>query len=121
MKAMILKSKSNNTKKNYTKDDIKKIRATLIQEKSKALKPLETKIKELEHEILKKERQIEEITKLLLKACEEKNVTFLADAPKQSKQIKEQLNLLYQELLVHTEKFEEKTKYYDNEFENIKN
>lgn len=116
-----IKNKNSNTKKNYTKDDIKKIRATLVQEKSKALKPLETKIKELEQEILKKEHQIEEITKLLLKACEEKNVTLLADAPKQSKQIKEQLNLLYEQLLVHTEKFEEKAKYYENEFENIKN
>lgn len=116
-----IKVKNDNTKKNYTKDDIKKIRATLIQEKSKALKPLETKIKELEHEILKKEHQIEEISKLLLKAYEEKNITLLADAPKQSKQIKEQLDLLYKELLTHTEKFEEKTKYYEDEFENIKN
>jgi len=116
-----IKAKNDNTKKNYTKDDVKKIRATLIQEKSKALKPLETKIKELEHEILKKEHQIEEIGKLLLKAYEEKNITLLADAPKQSKQIKEQLDLLYKELLTHTEKFEEKEKYYKNEFENIKN
>ncbi|MDD5020580.1 MAG: ABC-F family ATP-binding cassette domain-containing protein [Endomicrobiaceae bacterium] len=116
-----IKAKNDNTKKNYTKDDVKKIRATLIQEKSKALKPLETKIKELEHEILKKEHQIEEISKLLLKAYEEKNINLLADAPKQSKQIKEQLDLLYKELLVHTEKFEEKEKYYKDEFENIKN
>lgn len=116
-----IKAKNDNTKKNYTKDDVKKIRATLIQEKSKALKPLETKIKELEHEILKKEHQIEEISKLLLKAYEEKNTTLLADAPKQSKQIKEQLDLLYKELLAHTEKFEEKEQYYKKEFDNIKN
>jgi len=116
-----IREKSDNSKKIYTKDDIKKIRASLIQEKSKALKPLEIKIKELEHEILKKEKQIEEITKLLVKACEEKNVTFLADGPKQSKLIKEQLEALYEELLEHTAEFEKKEKHYKNEFESIKN
>lgn len=116
-----IREKNDNSKKIYTKDDIKKIRASLIQEKSKALKPLEIKIKELEHEILKKEKQIEEITKLLVKACEEKNVTFLADGPKQSKLIKEQLEALYEELLEHTAEFEKKEKHYKNEFESIKN
>ncbi len=116
-----IKEKSANIKKTYTKEDVKKIRAAIIQEKSKALKPLETKIKRLEEEILKKEHSIEEITKLLVKACEEKNVAFLADGPKQSKLIKEQLKQLYVELCEHTEQFEQKEKYFKEEIENIKN
>ena len=108
-------------KKLYTKEEVKKIRAKLIQEKSRALKPLELKIKELEKEIHDKELEIENITKLLIKACEENNVSFLAEGPKQSKLLKEDLEVLYAELMENTEIFEEKEKYYEKEFNNINN
>lgn len=108
-------------KKLYTKEEVKKIRAKLIQEKSKALKPLELKIKELEKQIQEKELEIENITKLLVKACEENDLQFLAEGPRQSKEIKQNLESLYNELMINTEIFEEKEKYYEKEFNNIKN
>lgn len=108
-------------KKLYTKEEVKKIRAKLIQEKSRALKPLELKIKNLEKQIQEKEAEIENITNLLIKACEENNFTYLAEGPKQSKEIKRNLELLYNELLENTEIFEEKEKYYEKEFKNINN
>ena len=109
----------NSEKKLYTKDEIKKIRAKLIQEKSKVLKPLELKIKDLEKQIQEKEAEIEKITQLLVKACEENNTNYLAQGAKQSKEIKQNLEILYYELLENTEKFEEKEKFYEKEFNNI--
>ena len=109
----------NSEKKLYTKDEIKKIRAKLIQEKSKVLKPLELKIKDLEKQIQEKEAESEKITQLLVKACEENNTNYLAEGPKKSKEIKQSLELLYDELLENTEKFEEKEKFYEKEFNNI--
>jgi len=108
-------------KKIYTKEDIKKIRARLIQEKSKALKPFEIKIKELEEKISEYENKIEQITKLLVEACNENNLNYLAEGPKQTKQIKERLNLLYDELLKNTQVFEEKERHYKKEFESLEN
>ncbi len=117
----ILKAEQTKTKKTYTKEEVKKIRAKLIQEKSKALKPLELKIKQLEETIQQKEKEIEHITKMLVKACEENNVNYLAEGPRQSKEIKKNLDLLYEELFENTQVFEEKEKYYENEFKNISN
>ena len=58
---------------------------------------------------------------MLVKACEENDLQFLAEGPKQSKEIKQNLELLYDELLEKTEIFEEKEKYYEKEFSNIQN
>ena len=117
-----IKAANKNTeKKLYTKEEVKKIRAKLIQEKSRALKPLELRIKELEKEIQEKELEIENITKLLVKACEENDLNYMAEGPKQSKKLKENLEVLYTELMENTEIFEEKEKYYENEFNNITN
>lgn len=116
-----IKTELTKTKKVYTKEEVKKIRAKLIQEKSKALKPLELKIKQLEETINQKEKEIQHITEMLVKACEENNVNFLAEGPKQSKEIKKNLDLLYKELFENTQVFEEKEKYYENEFKNISN
>ena len=56
---------------------------------------------------------------MLVKACEENNTTYLAQGAKQSKEIKQNLEILYYELLENTEKFEEKEKFYEKEFNNI--
>lgn len=116
-----IKTEPTKTKKVYTKEEVKKIRAKLIQEKSKALKPLELKIKQLEKTINKKEKEIQHITEMLIKACEENNVNYLAEGPRQSKELKKNLDLLYKELFENTQVFEEKEKYYENEFKNISN
>ena len=116
----ILKTQNNvNTKKIYTKDEIKKLRALLIQEKSKIIKPLEEKIKYLEQQIFNIEQKIEENNKLLVKACEENNIEHLSQIPKENKQLKENLDELYAELLKNTEQFEEKEKYYKYKFNNL--
>ena len=116
----ILKTQNNvNTKKIYTKDEIKKLRALLIQEKSKVIKPLEEKIKYLEQQIFNIEQKIEENDKLLVKACEENNIEHLSQIPKENKQLKENLDELYAELLKNTEQFEEKEKYYKDKFKNL--
>ncbi len=109
----------NAEKKVYTKDEIKKLRAKLIQEKSKELKPLEIKIKDLETQILQKETEAEDINKMLMKAYEENDINFIAEGPKKSKEIKKDLEALYNELFANTQVFEEKEKYYQKEFDNL--
>lgn len=110
----------NEEKKVYTKDEIKKLRAKLIQEKSKELKPLEIKIKELETKIQKKETEAEEINKMLIKAYEENDINFIAEGPKKSKEIKKDLDILYGELFENTQIFEEKEKEYKLHAEKLK-
>ena len=45
----------------------------------------------------------------------------MAEGPKHSKQLKENLEVLYNELMENTEIFEEKEKYFEKKFNNINN
>ncbi len=108
-------------KKAYTKDEIKKLRAQLIQKKSKELKPLETKIKYLETKIHEKEAESENINKKLIKAYEENDINFIAEGPKKNKELKKDLDILYSELFNETQILEEKEKFYENKIENLNN
>ncbi len=110
----------NTEKKIYTKDEIKKLRAKLIQEKSKELKPLEIKIKDLETKIQDKENESEDINKKLIKAYEENDINFIAEGPKKSKELKKDLDILYKELFENTQIFEEREKYYTDKVEQLK-
>lgn len=111
--------KNNTEKKVYTKDEIKKLRAKLIQEKSKELKPLEMKIKDLETKIQEKENESENINKMLIKAYEENDINFIAEGPKKSKELKKDLDELYSELFANTQVFEEREKFYTTKVEEL--
>ena len=117
-----LKAKTEKNKKtSLTKDDIKKLRAVLIQEKSKKVKPLELKVKSIETEIENKENKINEIEQLLVKACQEQNFQYLAQAPKEQKQLKREVSVLYENLVELTQQLEKENLYYQKKAEQLKN
>jgi ATP-binding cassette subfamily F protein 3 len=89
--------------------DTKKAKAALVQEKSKALRPLEMRIKELEGMISRLEDEQEQNNKGMIEASMQNDVPALIELPKKNHALKQQLDFLYQELEVATQGFEKKT------------
>lgn len=106
--------KSQNGKKNkaFSREEIKKQRALLIQEKSKTLKPLEEKLSNLEEAIELKEKQLSLNTEKLIQASMDKDIDFLAEGPKIDKQLRNELDALYDDFTSATEEFEKHSKHF---------
>jgi len=104
-----------------SKDEIKKVRARLIQEKSKTIKPLEEKISFLESEIIKKEKELETNDKKMLEAAQNSDIALLAELPKQTKLLKTEIETLYTDLAYTSETYEEKQDYFKKQIENLDN
>ena len=108
-----LKQKNNKKGKIFSKEEIKKQRALLIQEKSKTLKPLEEKISGIEKEIAAKERELSVNTEKLIQASIEKDIAFLAEGPKNDKRLRTELDSLYNNFASFTDEFEKKTEHFN--------
>ena len=108
-----LKSKNNKKNKVFSREEIKKQRARLIQEKSKILKPLEEKMTKLEKEIALKEKELAENTEKLIRASMEQDIEFLAEGPKIGKKLKSELNILYDDFTSVTEEFEKQSEHFN--------
>jgi len=107
-----IKNKSGRKDKILSREEIKKQRAQLIQEKSKVLKPLEEKISKTEKEISEKETLLSANTEKLIQASENLDIAFLAEGPKIDKQLRSELENLYEALANLTEEFENKTEHF---------
>lgn len=108
-----IKTKNGKKNKVFSREEIKKQRAQLIQEKSKILKPLEEKISDLEEEIALKEKQLSLNTEKLIQASMDKDIEFLAAGPKIDKQLKSELESLYDNFASVTEEFERQTEHFN--------
>jgi ATP-binding cassette subfamily F protein 3 len=80
------------------KEQLKKARAALVQEKSKILKPLEAAVRELEKSIEGIEASLARNNQSLLRAAESGDVAALAELPRQNKDLEQQLGFLYGKL-----------------------
>ncbi|MDR2192332.1 MAG: ATP-binding cassette domain-containing protein [Endomicrobium sp.] len=107
-----IKSKTASGKKVFTKEELKKQRAVLIQEKSKVLKPLEEEISSLENKISAKEKELSENTEKLARACVEKDIAFLAEGAKNDKNLKKEIENLYLSLADFTADYENKSEIF---------
>jgi ATP-binding cassette subfamily F protein 3 len=107
-----IKAKTAQAKRVFTKEEIKKQRALLIQEKSKVLKPLEETISSIEKKITEKERALDENTRRLVLASTEKDVAFLAEGSKNDKILKKEIEDLYLSLADFTSDFEHKSEIF---------
>jgi ATP-binding cassette subfamily F protein 3 len=103
----------------YAKEEVKKIRARLVQEKSKTLKPLEEKINFLEAEIIKKEEAVEANNQKIVEASLNADVSFIVEGPKLNKLLKTEIEAMYTELAITTELYEEKKEYFQKQMENL--
>jgi len=97
----------------FTKEEIKKQRAQLIQEKSRILKPLEEKMDKFEKDIAYREKELSENTEKLIQASMERDIDFMAEGPKIDKKLRAELDALYEEFASVTEEFEKQTKYFN--------
>jgi len=107
-----IKTKNAKKEKVYTREELKKIRANLIQEKSKVLKPLEDGIAKLEKEIVQKEKEMQINTEKMIEASISQDIAFMAEGPKTDKLLKSELEKLYTDLAFMTQEFEEKSEIF---------
>ncbi len=94
------------------KKELRKQKAAIIQEKSKMLKPLELKIKDLEKSIESIESTLAKNNQQLIDASSNGDITALIELPKHNKELQQQLDFIYVKLEQATQEFEKK----NNEF-----
>jgi ATP-binding cassette subfamily F protein 3 len=101
------------------KKDLRKLKAALVQEKSKTLKPLEAKMKELEKSVEGVESKLAINNQLLVDAAMNGQVQPLAELPKQNKDLQQQLDFLYAKLEQATREYETKSAEYEEKLKTM--
>ncbi|MDR3256060.1 MAG: ATP-binding cassette domain-containing protein [Endomicrobium sp.] len=95
------------------KDEMKKMRAEIIQEKSRIIKPLKEKIKLLEQNIAEKEREFNFNNEKLVEASVKEDIAFLQEGPKLNKTLKSEIENFYTELAFAVDKIECESGYFE--------
>ncbi len=108
-------NRKNNKKIN--KKELKRIRAKLINEKSKTLRDLKKKIDDVESEVLKLEEKTEQANNEIMKASQKGEAESIKKLSKELKSSKSRIESLFKKLeLLHAE-FDSKTKEFDKKLE----
>jgi ATP-binding cassette subfamily F protein 3 len=95
-----------------SKDEVKKVRAEIIREKSRILKPLEEKMKIIETTISVKEKEFNSNTERLVIASVKGDIDFLSEGAKLDKILKSEIENLYTELAFSVDKLERETERF---------
>ncbi len=103
-------------KSSYEKDRkvLKKIKADLLQEKARVLRPMAEKMKHLESTISRFEAEFHSNTKLLVKASNEGDITAIAELPKKNNVLRPQIDEMYDELDKITSTYEKESLEFQN-------
>lgn len=96
------------------KNNFKKLKAEMIQEKSKVLKPVEQEIKKLEKNIELLEFEKKQNYELLIKASMDGDTKTIIDLSKKNCHIDQQIESHFEKLENFTNKFEEESLKYNN-------
>ncbi len=112
-----LKKKPNKqeSQKGLNKKETRKIRAEFNARRSKALAPLEKKIRELEKEIEKAERQLHIDTESLIKASHAQDGAAITKLSKSNKQTQNHIDTLYEDLEDTNEKYDQSRLEFEEE------
>ncbi len=94
-------------KKEQSQKETRRQRADLVQERSKALKPHQKQAEELEKKIIDLEKKVEENNKKLLDAIQQGKSLLIGDLSKQIKEHSDEIDRLFSELEVASQKIEE--------------
>jgi ATP-binding cassette subfamily F protein 3 len=108
--------------KSLTKADRKaqkKMKAELLQEKTRVLKPMSGKIIEIESAIEQLESEFRENTELLVKASNEGNVDAIVELPKKNGILRPQIDDLYEQLEGITSTYEKESLEFQNRLEKL--
>ena len=95
-----------------SKDEIKKMRTEIIQEKSRILKPLEEKVKTIETTISAKEKEFNSNIERLVVASVKSDIDFLSEGARLNKILKSEIENLYTELAFNVDKLERETEHF---------
>ncbi len=101
------KSSKQEETKGLNKKEKRQIRAELNTRRSKALAPIEKKIKGIEKDIEKAERQLQIDTEALIKASHDQDGAAISRLSKSSKQTQNHINTLYNDLEDTSEKYDQ--------------
>jgi len=101
------KSSKQEDTKGLNKKEKRKVRAEFNARRSKVLAPIEKKIKEIERDIEKAERQLQIDTEALIKASHDQDGAAISRLSKSSKQTQNHINTLYKDLEDINEKYDQ--------------
>ncbi len=99
--------------KGINRKDLRKMRAEIVTNRSKALKPIQTRMAEIENMILKLEKKVEHDTKALHEATLNNRGGDIQSLSKDIHDAQQKIEPLFNELAALTEQFEEKNREYD--------
>ncbi|EKD50353.1 MAG: hypothetical protein ACD_62C00565G0002 [uncultured bacterium] len=94
------------TQGRLSKKEIRQQRAKQLTQKSRVLKPLQTQVNKLEHQILKLEKEVNAATQHLIEASASNDVPKQVRLSKKLKQDETQIEILYSELDQVTREYE---------------
>lgn len=103
---------SSESKTVATKKENRHLRAQFINERSRTLKPLKTKMDKTEEAIIKQEETISDLNEKLIEASNSGDVNQITALSKSLKEENEKLNILYNDLEDITLKYEETEKEF---------
>ncbi|MDR0822798.1 MAG: ATP-binding cassette domain-containing protein [Endomicrobium sp.] len=112
-----IKSKTNKSKKVYTKEESKRMKAKLIQEKSAIITPLEAEIAALEKQIETAEKELKQNNETLIQASIDKNIAQLSKIPKLTKKLTADIENFYAALSQKTSQLDSKKEHFRRQME----
>jgi ATP-binding cassette subfamily F protein 3 len=116
-----VRSSGNSTHKSNgaKKKDMKRIKAELINARSRTLGPLQSKISETEEQIMRLEEQIEEDTQALVDASVKGDGEAIRKLSISLRASKEKIDILFDELEKLTDEFDAKTREFEEQLGTI--
>ena len=110
-----VETKDEEAQKLPTRKDLRKLRAQIIGEKSKALNPLKKQITELEHEITKLESGIDRDNKALIEASKNGEGKKIESLSLSVYNARNRIEVLFEELDVATGEYEKKSEVFETQ------
>ncbi|NJD55453.1 MAG: ABC-F family ATP-binding cassette domain-containing protein [Nitrospirae bacterium] len=107
------------TGKGANRKDLRKLRAEIITSKSKVLKPIEKRMADIEHAIVKLEKKIDDSTRALHDASQRGEGNDIQHLSKEIYDSQQKIEALFNELAVLTEDFERKSKEFEEQLSTV--
>ena len=98
-----------------SKKETRKFRSEFFTKRSKVLDPYKKEIVRIEGDIDEMERKLDNETQLMIRASEEQNVENISRISKSMKELRSNIDTLYEELEVVSEKFDQEKLVFDKE------
>jgi len=106
-------------KNNLSKKEVRKLKASILNEKTNVLVPLKNEIKKIEKQIENLEKELNSNNKKLIEASEQGDGSSITDLSKKNHQFESELEELYKNLDKLTSSHEEKSKEFEEKLEQL--